>query len=154
MKTKLLHCKNFADLDEAKIILNNQLEEIETRHKNLREDVNEKDSILKNLRKEREVVSDIIHNMEMTIKELDIKSANLIDHIKENYSVTLDKKNFDNLQSFDFKQRTDEVQDLKLKVKNLGPINLVAHSEYEEERERLDFLHKQRDDLVESEKML
>ncbi|HRQ53950.1 MAG TPA: AAA family ATPase, partial [Ignavibacteriaceae bacterium] len=93
-----------------------------------------------------------IHNMEMTIKELDIKSANLIEHIKENYSLTLEKKDFDDLQSFDFKQRTDEVLDLKAKVKNLGPINLVAHSEYEEEKERLDFLHKQRDDLVESEK--
>ncbi|MCK7516362.1 MAG: hypothetical protein MZV64_00845 [Ignavibacteriales bacterium] len=90
--------------------------------------------------------------MDITIKELDIKSANLIDHIKENYSLTLEKKEFDDLQSFDFKQRTEEVLDIKSKVKNLGPINLVAHSEYEEEKERLDFLHKQRDDLVESEK--
>ncbi|MBK7631445.1 MAG: chromosome segregation protein SMC [Ignavibacteriales bacterium] len=143
---------NLIELDEAKNVLNNQLEEIDTRHKNLREEVNQKDSSLRSLRNEREVVSDTIHKMEMTIKELDIKSSNLVDHIKENYSLTLDKKDFDDLQSFDFNQRTDEVQDLKLKVKNLGPINLVAHSEYEEERERLDFLHKQRDDLVESER--
>lgn len=144
--------QSFNELDEAKNVLNNQLEEIENRHKNLREEVNQKDTALRGLRKEREAVSDIIHNMEMTIKELDIKSANLIEHIKENYSLTLEKKDFDDLQSFDFKQRTDEVLDLKAKVKNLGPINLVAHSEYEEEKERLDFLHKQRDDLVESEK--
>ncbi len=144
--------QNFNELDETKNTLNSQLEEIETRHKSLREEVNQKDSALRGLRKEREIVSDTIHNMDMTIKELDIKSANLIDHIKENYSLTLEKKDFEDLQSFDFKQRTDEVLDLKSKVKNLGPINLVAHSEYEEERERLDFLHKQRDDLVDSEK--
>lgn len=47
---------------------------------------------MRGLRKEREIVSDTIHNMDMTIKELDIKSANLIDHIKENYSLTLEKK--------------------------------------------------------------
>lgn len=146
------HQQNFSELDEVKNALNNQLEEIESRHKELREDVNLKDTTLRGLRKERETVSDYIHNMEMTIKELDIKSANLIDHIKENYSLTLEKKDFDDLQEFDFKQRTDEVLDLKTKVKNLGPINLVAHSEYEEERQRLEFLHKQRDDLVESEK--
>ncbi len=144
--------KNFSELDETRNVLNNQQQEIERRHSSLREEVNQKDTALRGLRKEREAVSDTIHNMEMTIKELDIKSANLIEHIKENYSFTLEKKDFDDLQSFDFKQRSEEVLDLKTKVKNLGPINLVAHSEYEEEKERLDFLHKQRDDLVESEK--
>lgn len=144
--------KNFADLEDERRILNTQLEEIETRYGSLRKEVNEKENQLKLLRAEREKVSDAIHNLDMTIKELDIKSANLIDHIKENYSLTLEKKEFDDLQSFNFNQRTEEVQELKNKVKNLGPINLVAHSEYEEEKERLDFLHKQRDDLVESEK--
>ena len=144
--------QNFNELEETRKILNSHLDEIETRHLKLRNDVNDKENNLRSLRKEREVVSDIIHQMDITIKELDIKSANLIDHIKENYSLTLEKKEFDDLQSFDFKQRSDEVLDLKTKVKNLGPINLVAHSEYEEEKERLDFLHKQRDDLVESER--
>ena len=139
-------------LDETRKVLNKQSEEIETRHLNLRNEVDDKETRLKTLRKEREVISETIHTLDMTIKELDIKSANLIEHINENYSLTLEKKEFDDLQSFDFKQRTSDVLDLKTKVKNLGPINLVAHGEYEEERERLDFLHKQRDDLVESER--
>ena len=144
--------QDFNELDEIRKTLNNQQKEIESRYSNLVDEVNEKESNLKSLRKEREVVSETIHGMDMTIKELDIKSSNLIEHIKEYYSLTLEKKDFEELQSFDFKQRTNEVQDLKLKLKNLGPINLVAHSEYEEEKERLDFLHKQRDDLVESER--
>jgi chromosome segregation protein len=144
--------KSFSELENEKKILSGQLQNIEDRHEILRKEVDEKELHLKSLRSDREKVSDEIHNLDMTIKELDIKSANLIDHIKENYSLTLEKKEFTDLQSFDFHQRTDEVQELKSKVKNLGPINLVAHSEYEEERERLEFLHKQRDDLVESEK--
>jgi len=144
--------QTLSGLEEERKILNEQLEEIEIRHRNLRDDVNRKETSLRSLRKERESVSDIIHKMEITIKELDIKSANLIDHIKENYSITIERKEFDGLEMFDFKQRTEEVAELKQKVKNLGPINLVAHSEYEEERERLEFLHKQRNDLVESEK--
>ncbi|MHB8906606.1 MAG: AAA family ATPase, partial [Melioribacteraceae bacterium] len=47
-----------------------------------------------------------------------------------------------------------EVQSLKEKIKNIGPVNLLAYSEYEEEKKRLDFLHKQRDDLTDSEKDL
>ncbi|MDY0083607.1 MAG: chromosome segregation protein SMC, partial [Ignavibacteriaceae bacterium] len=143
---------NLAELESVKTNLNNQLGEIESRYQTLREEVTSKESSLRVLRKEREAVSEIVHNMDMTIRELDIKSANLIDHIKENYSLTLEKKDFDDLSTFGFKQRSDEVSELKTKIKNLGPINLVAHSEYEEEKERLDFLHKQRDDLVESEK--
>ncbi len=144
--------KSFNDLDEERQLLNKQLDEIESRYGGLRKEVNDKEIHLKSLRSEREAVSDAIHSLDMTIKELDIKSANLIDHIKENYSITLEKKEFENLEMFDFIQRTNEVQDLKQKVKNLGPINNIAHAEYEEERERFEFLNKQRDDLVDSER--
>ncbi len=144
--------KSFNVLDEERQLLNKQLEDIESRYSGLRKEVNDKEIHLKSLRSEREAVSDAIHNLDMTIKELDIKSANLIDHIKENYSITLEKKEFENLEMFDFIQRTNEVQDLKQKVKNLGPINNIAHAEYEEERERFEFLNKQRDDLVDSER--
>jgi chromosome segregation protein len=144
--------QNFTELENGRNILNTQLGEIESRYGIIRKEVEGKEIQLKSLRAEREKVLEEIHNFDIMIKEMDIKSANLVEHIKENYSLTLEKKEFDDLQSFDFKVRTDEVQDLKIKVKNLGPINLVAHSEYEEERERLEFLHNQRDDLVESEK--
>jgi chromosome segregation protein len=63
-------------------------------------------------------------------------------------------KQFDDMDNFNFGEVTEDVQKLKEKLKNLGPVNLLAYSEYEEEKNRLDFLHKQRDDLVESEKDL
>ena len=144
--------QNANQLDDQKKALNSQLEEIETRYQALKNEVTDKEANLKSLRNDREKVSDSIHNLDITIKELDIKSVNIVDHIKENYSLTLERKHFDDPLAFDFDQRTNEVHELKTKVKNLGPINLVAHLEYEEERERLEFLHKQRDDLVESEK--
>ena len=56
------------------------------------------------------------------------------------------------LQDFNFEERSRQVHELKEKVKNLGPINLLAYSEFEEEKQRQDFLLKQRDDLLESEK--
>lgn len=144
--------KNFEELDGHRILLNNQLQEIESRYINLRNNVGEKEVQLKSLRAEREILSDTIHKLDITIKELDIKSSNVVEHIKENYSITMEKKDFENIEMFDFIQRTNEVQDLKQRVKNLGPINNVAHAEYQEEKERLDFLLKQRDDLVESER--
>ena len=128
--------QNLDELEAARKTLNDKLEEIESRYQELRSEVDEKETILKSLRKEREVVLEAIHNLEIKIKEFDIKSSNLIDHIKENYSITLEKKDFENLEMFDFIQRTNEVQDLKQRVRNLGPINSIAHAEYEEEYER------------------
>ncbi|MEM7244077.1 MAG: chromosome segregation protein SMC [Acidobacteriota bacterium] len=43
-----------------------------------------------------------------------------------------------------------EVADVKRKIKNIGPVNLVAIEECDEQEERLSFLTKERDDLVTS----
>ena len=104
------------------------------------------------LRTEREQVSEEIHASEIRINELGIKLSNLEENIQENYSIKLERKEFDDLGIFDFKQRSEEVHSLKQQVKNLGPINLLAYSEFEEEQQRFEFLSKQRDDLIDSEK--
>ncbi len=105
-------------------------------------------------RKERDRVSDEIQTSEIKINEINLKVDNLLSYIKENYSLTLELKEFDDLDSFNFQERSSEVQSLKQQLKNLGPINLLAYSEYDEEKQRLDFLLQQRNDLVESEKDL
>ena len=106
------------------------------------------------LRNERQTVSDQVHSFEIKENEFKLRTENLIEHIKENYSIELTLKQFDDLDTFDFEGTTNEVQTLKEKIRNIGPVNLLAYSEYEEEKKRLDFLHKQRDDLVNSEKDL
>ncbi|MFN3873614.1 MAG: chromosome segregation protein SMC [Ignavibacterium sp.] len=143
---------NLQSLEITKAELNKLLEEVDSRYKESRSDVNKKETELKQLRNEREQLSDLIHKSEIDLKELEMKKESLIEHIKESYSLNLEKKVFDDLDSFNFGERHSQVQELKEKIKNLGPINLLAYSEYEEEKQRLEFLHKQRDDLIESEK--
>ncbi len=143
---------NLEALQTAKDELNKLLEEVDERYRKSRSEVNNKENELKKLRNEREQFSNIIHKSEIDLKELEMKKDSLIEHIKETYSLNLEKKSFDDLDSFNFNERHLQVQELKEKIKNLGPINLLAYSEYEEEKQRLEFLHKQRDDLIESEK--
>lgn len=109
---------------------------------------------LQGLRNERETISDKIHEIDLSINKLSMRIENLSNHIREEYSIELVLKEFEDLETFDYAERTHEVSDLKSKLKGLGPINLLAYSEYEEEKERLDFLLKQRNDLNESEKDL
>lgn len=126
--------------------------QINSKYKSIQSVINEKENKIDELRKEREILTDEIHKSDLRLSELEMKVDNLKEHIKENYSLTLAKKEFDDLDTFNFKERENEVLELKQKIKLLGPINLLAYSEYEEEKERFDFLSKQRNDLIESEK--
>jgi chromosome segregation protein len=150
---ELTKLKNEHDgISAERNILTLQETEIDKKHKSIQSGISEKETAQNKIRKERETLSDEIHASDMRLSELGMKINNLREHIKENYSITLEEKTFDDLDTFDFQTRTGEVQELKQKVKNLGPINLLAYSEYEEEKERFEFLNKQRNDLLESEK--
>ena len=124
-----------------------KLQEIKNESTNLEEQ-------LSRLRHDRQQLSDTIHATEVKISENRMRIENLTEHINEEYSIKLEYKEFEDTAEFNFKEVSVEVHSLKQQSKNLGPVNLLAYSEYEEEQERLDFLVKQRDDLINSEKDL
>jgi chromosome segregation protein len=140
------------EADRKKLIV--QETEIEGNLDSIRLLATEIDKKLQYFRKDRDEVSDFIHTVDIKINELNLKTDNLIKGIKESYSVTLEMKEFEDLESFNFDEESEAVQGLKQQIKNLGPINSLAFTEFEEEKQRLEFLHKQREDLIESEKDL
>ncbi len=149
--------ENTLTLDDLNFTKNKLLEEaseIESRLRSIKDESSELESRLNLLRNERQEISDSIHEIDLKISELKMKLENLVEHIQEEYNQSIELKEFDDLENFDFQAVSREVHEYKEKLKNLGPINLLAYSEYEEEKERLDFLLNQRNDLIESEKDL
>ncbi len=144
----------YNDINSDKISLADELTKIEDDLKGKKSESSKYEQELNNLRHTRQEISDRIHNAQIKKNEISIRFENLINHIKEEYSYELQRKDFDDMETFDFDTVRSDVHTLKEKIKNLGPINLLAYSEYEEENERLEFLHQQRDDLIESEKDL
>jgi chromosome segregation protein len=140
------------EFEEKKNLLLEEEKKIEDEYNEIRSRINEIEKEQSRLRKEKEETQNEIHQAEMKLNELSLKIENLKEHIRESYSLSLEEKSFDDLDTFDFKQRTEEVNSLKQQIKNLGPINLLAYSEFEEEKQRYEFLSKQRNDLIESEK--
>lgn len=122
--------------------------------KKIKDEASSYENQLRDLRNKRQELSDAIHSFDIKESEINYKIDALKEHIRENYNIELELKEFEDLHEFNFDEVSKEVHDLKEKLKNLGPVNLLAYSEYEEEKKRLDFLHKQRDDLIESEKDL
>ncbi len=145
---------NLEELNRDKGLLITQEVEINDRLVKIKNESGELESSLNGLRKEREELSEGIHNVDIKVNQIDMRAEQLLAHIKENYSLDLELKVFEDLETYNYDEISAEVHENKEKLKGLGPINLLAYSEYEEEKERLDFLMKQREDLVESEKDL
>ncbi len=144
--------RELKDLEVDKKAKSTDLSRVEEKYNSVKAEIIVIEEKQRNLREQKDSVVEEIHQYEMKLGEYEIKISNLFDHIKDSYSLTLSIKTFDDLDVFDFKQREEEVQSLKQQIKNLGPINLLAYSEFEEEKERFEFLSRQRNDLILSEK--
>ena len=141
-------------INEIRHTLFNQQTDIELRLRNLKEESTEKEKALREKRNKRQEISDKIHNLQIKENELSLRLENLIHNIMVTYSLELQLKEYEDLETFNYKERNEEVNSLKEKIKNIGPVNLLSFSEYEEERTRMEFFHKQRNDLIDSEKDL
>ncbi|VAX29664.1 Chromosome partition protein smc [hydrothermal vent metagenome] len=149
--------ENQIELDELKAVREQHLSDEKSINERLQAIKNESAQLerqLTDLRHNRQQLSDKIHSIEVKMSENRMRLDNLMESIQEDYSITLELKEFEDADEFNFEEVSAEVHSLKQQAKNLGPVNLLAYSEYEEEAERLDFLLKQRDDLIESEKDL
>lgn len=141
-------------LESSKKKLIEEHEKIENNYEALRSEASSIEEEVNKIRTGKDSILDANRDLEIKLNEYEIKKNNLLEHIEEEYSIKIEQKKFDDNASFDFEIRKQEVHELRQKIRNLGPINLLAYSEYEEEKERLDFLNQQRDDLVDSEKDL
>lgn len=144
--------RELEELESLKTSLLNEEKEIEQHYSQLKMQVNELDKKQNATRLDRDNILDEVRDIEIKLNELNIKKQNLTEHIEDEYSTQIEQKQFDDLDTYDFIGRKNEVHNLRQKIRGLGPINLLAFEEYEEEKKRLDFLSSQKNDLVESEK--
>jgi len=81
----------------------------------------------------------------MRASELSIKAENAKTRISEEYNYEIQPQIIDETEEWEVMQK--EVEETRYKLKAIGAVNLLALKEYEREKERLDFLKTQRDDL-------
>ncbi|HTP80897.1 MAG TPA: chromosome segregation protein SMC [Bacteroidota bacterium] len=94
------------------------------------------------------------HDLEFKIQELTLKAENLKSRAKEKFEIELEYREFPDSGTFDLNAARAEADKLSEKIHNLGAVNFEAFAEYKSEKERLDFVVAQRDDLLDSEKTL
>ncbi|MEX2191474.1 MAG: chromosome segregation protein SMC [Bacteroidota bacterium] len=119
-----------------------------------RSQVHEIELKLKDERLKHEGTLKSAHDLEFKIQELTMKAQGLKVRAQEEFEVDLQQESFEDLETFDFAAAREAVRSLKEKLRALGAVNFAAYDEYKSEKERLDFINAQRNDLEESEKTL
>ena len=107
----------------------------------------------------RQAISDIktkAYESEKKVIEIDYQKNAAIDRIRNTYQLEIDETQVQNY--FDVGQDTEAVeqsiQELKSKMDSIGTVNLLAIEEYEEMKQRFEFLTTQRKDLEDSKEAL
>ncbi|MFQ5864276.1 MAG: chromosome segregation protein SMC [bacterium] len=129
--------------------LESTVHQIEQEFLSGKEKLEAKEKIIKEIRNEKDEVSEALHGIELRVSELKMEGNNIKERIKEEYNFEVRKEPLD--ETLESEALAEEITNLKNKIKAMGPVNLLALKEYENEKSRLDFLTTQRADLIEAE---
>jgi chromosome segregation protein len=118
---------------------------------------NEADQFEKQLHEERQRHSQTVamaHDIELKVTELKQRIEAQEQHAREAYSIELQRARYTEDDVFDLAQAKEEIADLRTKIKTLGLVNPLAFEEWKQEKDRLDLLTTQREDLLQSKQTL
>jgi chromosome segregation protein len=116
--------------------------------------INELEKELKELRKRKEVNLELIHHLAMAREKLDMKAQSLSDHIWETYGILMKQVDVELPEDTDSEEARKRIGVLRQKLNQIGEVNPLAIEEFEEEKERLEFLEEQVQDLLDAETQL
>jgi len=134
-------------------LLEKALEMNEADYHTIDEKLKQSDSIISDIQNERENILKKIRMIELEQSQRLIKRENITNRLEENYHkpIAVLKSEFDNVPT-EKALRTDEMEEeltrFRTKIANIDDVNLGAIKEYEQLKERFDFLNEQREDLV------
>jgi len=99
------------------------------------------------LRRELEELRQKIHEEEIRASEYQMKVQHLLDSMKERYGTTLSPSLNQTEGEFQKEELSQRLVELKTALEGFGEVNLMAIEEYQELKQRYDFLTEQQTDL-------
>lgn len=138
------------DLEERKIKIEREFKSKVVETKSAESTITTVEASLgKKFRKLNEIKEELTKTTER-INQTNYKIKDIYDHFYENYSIRLEEFEVQVLPSNDEFALKNKLEKINLKIKSLGGINEMALDEYQEAKERYEFLTKQREDLEKS----
>ncbi len=111
---------------------------------------------LRDLKASQEKFQETLHTLDIKSSELAMQAKGIVERLQDRYNVdisTWGKEKFDS-EYFNPDEAERSVQEMRVRIEKMGAVNLAALEDYKAEKERYEFLTKQRDDLIEAEETL
>ena len=143
-----------SDLDaalERKEAAEEKVEAAQRQYSERKNAVSAQQARIRNVREELEQVNERIHQLELEINELRLSADNLRQRTEETWHVKLEPVSDPEI---DLDELEAEVERLRARLERMGPVNMLAIEEHAKEKERLEFLRSQREDLLEAKENL
>ena len=107
------------------------------------------DDGLKSIRRANSQFVEQIHRVELDFSSVRSRKENLIEDALEHYDFDPSRSSLTvKLSDEQIEQMTEELNQKRARLSNLGPVNMLALDEYEEKSKRYQFLSEQVEDLV------
>lgn len=116
--------------------------------------INEMETELRTLQKNRGVNLELVHHLSMAKEKFEMQAQALGDHIWETYGVLIDTIEEEIGDGTTAEEAKQQIASLRQKLQRIGDVNPLAIEEFEEEKERLEFYETQIDDLRDAENKL
>lgn len=127
-----------------------QLVALENRIAGRRELLESREGTLRDARRAEREHAERRHALELEVTQLEAARGSVKQRLEAEWDATLDelRERVEPLEEGDLESWEPELDDLRRAIARIGPVNLLAQQEYEEEKTRFEFLADQRDDLV------
>ncbi len=137
---------------ESDFVTQEELENIVQKFETERSEVTRKSDdlsrLLKGLYHDRDQTSERIHNLELQISQYKLKAENIQQRMREEFDIIIQREKVP--PDISLEEMLNDLEQARKRIKTIGPVNLVAIEEYNKEKERLDFLVNQQNDLIEA----
>lgn len=135
-----------------KILYDEKRESIEVEREKASLALQDKQRLIEGHSKDVLMVKETLHKGEVTIAKHEVEKENIIREIWEKYEMSI-------IEALEFKSDhhnddIKEVRNIKRQLKEIGEVNFGSIKEYEEVKERYDFLSTQREDLFQAQRSL
>ncbi len=117
-----------------------------------REFMREREVELKNVRQLERGRIEARHALELEITQLEAAEAGVRGRLEAEWDTSLEdlREQAEPIEDGDPDAWEDELDQVRRSIARIGPVNLLAQQEYEEEKTRLEFLTEQQEDLLEA----
>lgn len=110
---------------------------------------------VKSLRSERDSISDEIHTAQINETELTSRVEQIEERMRDEYSIDISRLEIESPNSeMNEEEAAAHVENLREKLRKMGIVNMLALEEFEEQKQRQEFLTKQLDDLISAKSIL